>query len=83
MPGSPPIYLLITTDNHLPDLLQSCLPESVQLEVLVPDQLSRRRIPAGTIVFVDCLSATKEFFWPSFLRDLPISLIMICGKQDN
>ncbi len=82
MPGSPSIYLLITTDDHLPDLLQSCLPESAQLEVLAPDKLSRRRISAGTIVFVDCRSATREFFWPSFLRDLPISLIMICAQGD-
>lgn len=82
MPGSPSTYLLITTDNHLPDLLLACLPESVQLDVLAPDQLSRRKIAAGTVVFVDCLPATKEFFWPSSLRDLPISLIMICAQGD-
>ena len=82
MPGSSPIYLLITTDDHLPGLLQACFSEPVQLEVLAPDQLSRRQIPEGTAVFVDCLPPVKEFFWPSFLRDLPISLIMICAQGD-
>lgn len=82
MPGSPPIYLLLTTDDHLPALLQACLPAPVQLQVLAPDQLSRQRIPAGAVVFVDCLSPAGEFFWPSFLRDLPISLIMICAQGD-
>ncbi len=84
MPGSPSIYLLITTDDHLPGLLQACLPEPVQLEVLAPDQLSRRRISVGTTatIFIDCLPPAKEFFWPSFLCDLPISLIMICAQGD-
>jgi len=82
MPGSSPIYLLITTDDHLPGLLQACLPEPVKLEVLAPDQLSRRRIPVRSTVFVDCLPPAKEFFWPSYLRDLPISLIMICAQGD-
>jgi len=76
------MYLLITTDDQLPALLQACLPASVPLQVLAPDQVSRRRIPAGTVVFVDCLPPAREFFWPSFLRDLPISLIMICAQGD-
>ncbi len=82
MPGFPPSYLLVTTDNNLLDNLRACLPEAVQLEAIAPDQLSRRQVGAGTIVFVDCLPEAKEFFWPSFLRDLPVSLIMICAQGD-
>ncbi len=82
MPGSSPSYLLVTRDDNLPDLLQACLPEAVQLEVMDPDQLSRRQVAAGAIVFVDCLPVAKECFWPSFLRGLPISLIMICAQGD-